>query len=65
MCLRVRSIDVPNIGDQVWLITSKHTEPDLNSMKHQKLETKEIEGKGGVQFVNVWMEDLVHESDTW
>jgi len=49
------------MGDQVWLITSRHTEPDL------KLSAKEIferpDFANNIQLIDVGVEDSVYEAD--
>lgn len=49
-----------NIGDQVWLITSRQTEPDLGCML---LVVVCLFGGEDVQLVDVGVEDTVYESD--
>ena len=50
------------MGDQVWLMTSKHTEP-LLSAEPISTPTSSVSG-GHLQLVDVGMKDLVHETDT-
>ena len=48
------------MGDQVWLMTSKHTEPLLHVGQHPNASV----GDGHLQFVDVRVEDLVHKANT-
>jgi len=50
----------PNMGDQVWLITSKHTEPLLSGFLTLGRTRHERED---AQFIDIGVEDLVHETD--
>ena len=55
------------IGDHVWLITSRQTEPDLLIggqqfvFYHSEFLEKE---QCLVQFINVWMEYPIHKAYT-
>lgn len=60
---KVCTVGSPNIGDQVWLITSKHTEPLLLHRAEVLARHKRTTQSPSSQFVNVWVEDLVHESN--
>lgn len=58
----LKSAHAPNMGDQVWLMTSKHTEPLLHVVLINTPTT--LVGDGHLQFVDVGVEDLVHEPNT-
>jgi hypothetical protein len=47
------------MGDHVWLMTSRQTEPDLVDIVSRCYE---MPGKIGSQLIDVWMEDAVDES---
>ena len=52
---------ISNMGDQVWLITSRHTEPDL------KLSAKQIYKRphrtNNIQLIDIGVKDSVYEAD--
>ena len=50
----------PNIGDHVWLMTSRHTDPLLGGVS---TGTAEERIGGDAQLVDVRVKDLVHEAD--
>lgn len=50
------------MGDQVWLMTSKHTEPLLHVVLISTQTTSADDSH--LQFIDVGVEDLVHESNT-
>lgn len=54
-----KAIFLPNIGDQVWLITSRHTEPLLTVRESWEDGVEDPD----VQFVDIGVEDLVHETN--
>lgn len=47
-----------NMGDHVWLITSRHTEPDLFSVRISPLNLER-----SIQLVNVGVEYAIDEAD--
>lgn len=49
-----------NMGDQVWLMTSRHTEPDLR--RARQFAGPSVGGRDG-QLVDIGVEDAVHEAD--
>lgn len=49
--------DIPNMGDQVWLMTSRQTLPLLRSVRRRHYSGLCL------QFIDVRVEDLVHEPD--
>lgn len=49
------------MGDQVWLITSKHTEPDLSN---PSAKPHIVSGVDTLQLIDVWMEYAVHKANT-
>lgn len=51
---------ISNMGDHVWLMTSRHTDPDLIAVS-QPHGVYLVAGRR--QLVNIWMEDLVLEAD--
>lgn len=51
-----------NIGDQVWLMTSRHTDPDLYAQSVPAL-LESLFQSNYPPLVNVWMEDLVDEAN--
>jgi hypothetical protein len=58
------------IGDQVWLMTSKHTDPDLYPMAvlvrgsaTAAARTGFVCGGHGSQFINIRMEDAVNKTN--
>lgn len=53
---------IPNMGDHVWFITSRQTEPLLSNRPGQPIRHLQ-DGMVYGQLVNVRVEDLVHESD--
>lgn len=57
----------PNMGDHVWLITSRHTEPLLQSKGGNNGDEPWYSGaipdEDHAQFVDIRVKDLVHESD--
>jgi hypothetical protein len=59
--MRVRG-DSPNMGDHVWLITSRQTEPLLVNQISFRLSVDETIGLL-LQLVDVGVVDLVHESN--
>jgi hypothetical protein len=48
------------IGDQVWLMTSRQTEPELCTLVATSMVVKDV---CCVQLVDVWVEYPVHEAD--
>ena len=54
---------ISNIGDHVWLMTSRQTDPELEHSQQGNLQSE----RGGdiEQFIDVRMEYAVHEADTW
>ena len=62
---------ISNMGDHVWLITSKHTDPDLVARLSMpslllffiSLLLLPLDASGNSQLVNVGVEDAVHEAD--
>lgn len=59
------------MGDQVWLITSRQTLPDLLIGKTHVSVNHGVNKAGAgiagscVQLVDVRVEDAVHEADAW
>ena len=55
------------IGDQVWLMTSRHTLPDLFTSASADVNAKGNmgvgEGVNSIQLIDVRVEDTVHEAD--
>ena len=49
------------MGDQVWLMTSRHTLPDLHARRRQWLHA--ARAGGGIQLVDVGVEDAVDKAD--
>jgi hypothetical protein len=49
---------ISNMGDQVWLITSRQTEPDLIHNKHLTYSRAK-----DVQLINVWVEYAVDKTN--
>ena len=49
---------ISNMGDQVWLMTSRHTEPDLTWGQSLMY----LVGKN-VQLIDIGVEDAVDEAD--
>lgn len=47
-----------NMGDQVWLMTSRHTDPDLSRIRPYSVGS----GEAGLQLVDVGVEDAVREA---
>lgn len=52
---------ISNMGDHVWLITSRHTEPDLMAVSRE--HTVKLGLTGRRQLVDIWVEDFVLEPD--
>lgn len=52
------------IGDHVWLITSRQTEPELMGCKLALFRIKQ-DSTGALQFIDVGMEYTVDKSNTW
>ena len=50
---------ISNIGDHVWLITSRQTDPELYQ---SALRWRPCAG-AGVQFIDVWMKDAIDEAN--
>lgn len=54
------------IGDQVWLITSRQTDPELKQKSERLvLYENKLCGRVFVQFINIRMKDPVDKTDTW
>lgn len=51
-----------NMGDQVWLMTSRHTEPELYSSVSMSCVNL-IAKMAALQFIYVWVENSVDEAD--
>lgn len=50
-----------NIGDQVWLMTSRHTDPELIVSEIHSFP----DGRLVLHLVNVWVEYAVDKADAW
>ena len=50
-----------NMGDHVWLITSRQTEPELEQLIKVCLAN---EVRVNIHLINVWVEDAVDKADT-
>jgi hypothetical protein len=54
------------MGDHVWLMTSRHTEPELQAVSacmYQSWVLCKLRGCYSVQFIDVGVEYPVHEAD--
>lgn len=49
-----------NMGDQVWLMTSRHTDPELRKLAWRFWS---YGGNGTIQFIDVWMEDSIYKAN--
>ena len=54
----------PNMGDHVWLMTSKQTEPLLYRVSGVRAVVQRCYDDTPAQFIDVGVKDLVHETDT-
>ena len=55
---------LPNIGDQVWLMTSKQTDPLLQTRDLSVTKRWQNPGRREYsQFIDIRVEDLVHEAN--
>lgn len=56
---------ISNIGDQVWLMTSRQTEPDLQHPRVLARLTRPMHvfGANHLQFIDIRVEDSIDEAD--
>ena len=50
-----------NIGDHVWLMTSRHTDPELKTSETHPFRDERLV----LHLVDIWMEYAVDEADAW
>lgn len=48
-----------NMGDHVWLITSRQTEPELRRSAMKRFSP----ARASIQFINIWMENAIDEAN--
>lgn len=60
---------ISNMGDHVWLMTSRHTDPDLLSFRHAlanlciQADEPSPTARVHLQLIDVWVKDAVDEAD--